>query len=622
MKQNTPFWMTFTAALLLLGGCATTDEKPVLHKPENVAPEVQSADQLFKKERYTEAISACILIARKDPFTPGLSDLQTRIMTKVAELRRKSIENQQAASASAAAADAMRHGILPDTYRLNRHVLGATSPQRTPDNKMQAMLRRPVSVHLDNASLTDIVTQIGASQNINFIADSGIGSGKTVTIHAETTPLVEILEYVGRNMGVNFAVGQSIIWATAGNDQQNTVPMETRVYRLRKGLPGNEVPGGAALGEKAQAGTGEIAIVNAIKRFVAQPKGSDISFDTRAHALLIKNTRENLSAIEDIIAALDVRPQQVLIEARYIDTTANDTRELGIDWLLGAPVNMKSSQNKLTLPNSLNLVGVATNLLSGEHIGFGQLLNGAGLFQYSGVLDNLQMQAIVNAMQNSDQTRTLTVPRVTTVNNRTATIHIGEEFQYYDNISTTQNGQQQYDQNGNLLVVNNNTPVFNGTPKTISLGSKLSVTPSIGADLATINLTLVSDISELQNKSEWETANTPGAQDPNGNPIVQTVGKLPIVKQKKIETEMVVRSGETVVMGGLATPSGGKGSKGLPWLADLPWIGLLFRKDHVNEDPANLLIFVTATIIADTGEELIPLNPPDLPGQPVAAGLR
>jgi type II secretory pathway component GspD/PulD (secretin) len=148
------------------------------------------------------------------------------------------------------------------------------------------------------------------------------------------------------------------------------------------------------------------------------------------------------------------------------------------------------------------------------------------------------------------------------------------------------------------------------------------VTPSIGADLSTINLTLISDITELQNKSEWETANTPGAQDPNGNPIVQTVGKLPIVKQKKIETEMVVRSGETVVMGGLATPSGGKGSKGLPWLADLPWLGLLFRKDHVNEDPANLLIFVTATIIADTGEELIPLNPPDLPGLPVAPGLR
>jgi type II secretory pathway component GspD/PulD (secretin) len=619
--------MPFAAALLLLGGCATTDEDAAKqNETPDIPPAVRTADHLFQQKRFTEAIIACIELSRKDPLTPGLAELQARILTRMEQLRRENILARDTVSRDAMASDARRQGLVPDTYRLNRHVLGATSPQRTPLNKMQEMLRRPVSVHLDKASLADIVTQIGASQNINFIADSGVGADKTVTIHAETTPLVEILEYVGRNMGVNFSVGQSIIWATESKEQQNTVPMETRVYRLRKGLPGNEVPGGAALGEKAQAGKGEIAIVDAIKRFVAQPKGSDLSFDTRAHALLIKNTRENLGATEDIIAALDVRPQQVLIEARFISTTATDTRALGIDWLLaGTAKGAGGSANATTVPANIP-TGIDTPVgpikLSGDNLGIGQLSAGAGSFLYQGVLDDIRLRAVLSAIDKNDQTRTLTAPRITTVNNRTATIHIGEDFQYYDNLTYAPAAQYYNNGYGNSFPTNsnyNNTPSYTGTPKTIKLGYKLAVTPSIGADLATINLALIPDITELVNESSWTSFNDP--MNPAAD-ITKLAGKLPIVKQKKMETEVVVRSGETVVMGGLAQASGGKTRNGIPWLEDIPLLGYLFRTDSMNEGTDNLLIFVTATILSDIGEELIPLNPPDLPGQPVAAGLR
>ena len=157
----------FLALVLLLGGCATSSPAPA--KPV-VAPEVQAAEKLFKENRYAEAIVACIELSRKDPLTPGLADLQARIMTRVAQLRQEAIKEQTAASAEAAASDAARHGILPDTYRLTKHVVGETAPFHTPANKMQEMLRKPVSVHLENVGLTDIVTQIGASQNINIIA--------------------------------------------------------------------------------------------------------------------------------------------------------------------------------------------------------------------------------------------------------------------------------------------------------------------------------------------------------------------------------------------------------------------------------------------------------------------
>jgi len=258
MKHTTTGLLAFAATLLLLGGCATSpDARPASTRQTVATSEVQAADKLFHERRYTEAIVACIEISRKEPLTPGLADLQARIMARLAQLRQEAVKAQTTASDQAAAADATRHGILPDTYRLTRHVVGENSSFRTPANKMQEMLRKPVNVHLENVGLSDIVTQIGSSQNVNIIADGGVGGGKTITIHAENTPLEEILEYVGRNMGVTFSVGQNIIWATPGNDKQGAIPLETRVYRLRKGLPGNEIPGGAALGEKAQAGNGD-----------------------------------------------------------------------------------------------------------------------------------------------------------------------------------------------------------------------------------------------------------------------------------------------------------------------------------------------------------------------------
>jgi type II secretory pathway component GspD/PulD (secretin) len=406
------------------------------------------------------------------------------------------------------------------------------------------------------------------------------------------------------------------------------MPLETRIYRLHIGLPGNEVPGGAALGETAQAGSGEIAIIEAIKKFVPQPTGAEISFDARAHALLVKNMRKYLTETETIINALDVRPLQVLIEARFINTKANDTRALGIDWLLAGPMS-STFENSLVVPGGPEIgsdgktltktISTTPLTLTGSSLGAGMLQDGAGSLLYSGVLDDIRLKAVLQAMESSGQTRTLTVPRITTVNNRTATIHIGEEFQYYDNLTAAPASQNYYNNNysGGVASNYNNTPIFTGTPKTIALGYNLSVTPSVGADLATINLALIPDITELQNKSAWEAANTPG------NATFQTLGMLPIVLQKKIETEMVVRSGETVVMGGLAQASGGKERKGLPWLSRIPLVGLLFRTESTNEGADNLLVFVTATLISDMGENLVPRTPRTIPGTEVApAALR
>ena len=141
-----------------------------------------------------------------------------------------------------------------------------------------------------------------------------------------------------RDSGIAFFIGENIIWATPQDQAKSGIPMETRMYRLRKGIDGTLDAGtSTGAGTSGQAGDTEgdnVPIVQAIQRFVPQPEGADLLFDKKSHALIVKNTVENLARVEDIIETLDVCPPQVLIEARFISTGVTDLRELGIDWVL------------------------------------------------------------------------------------------------------------------------------------------------------------------------------------------------------------------------------------------------------------------------------------------------
>jgi len=586
--------------LLLLAGCATPPPEDAFY----VDPDVERAAGLFEQERYADAIVACTEIHRRDPLTPGLAELQGRIMQRLAELRQRSVDVRQEPSDALALADLDRQGILPDTYRQRRHVVGETQPITSLPTEMQTVLQRPVSIHLENVALTAIVSEIARAENVNIVCDGEL-DGKEITIHVENTPLSEVLEYVGRNLGVTFAVGQNVIWVTPGSATAGSVPLVTRIYRLRKGLSKEEIEGGPE----------SLGIIEAITRFVPEVEGADLLFNVKAHALIVKNTREHMRLIEDIIEVLDVRPPQVLIEARFISTGVTDLRELGVDWVLNSAIGIG---NKAFLVNGSVGQANRTQINPGASLGFTDFPNqNQGLnFVYKGVLTDPAFEAVVHVLEATGKTRTLSVPRVTTVNNREASLRVGEDFRYFEEYETeevrtgtTESGRDTYQ----------SRLVPTGTPTLEELGIELVVTPSVGADLATIALSLKPEISEFVRWEYYATAadGATGTTDNNAatNSALSLI-KLPVFRRSVIETEVQVRSGETVVMGGLVTSTRVKVQEGVPILSKLPFIGQLFRHDTYDDVSQNLLIFVTATLISDEGEELIPLTP----SEPVTAG--
>ena len=650
--KNTSYPTTrfmMASMLAILAGCTSPkapDPEPVPPPPK--APEVTAAEQLFDGGHIQDSIFACIDISKKNPEAVGLKDLQQRITKKLAEERLAEADKRSEPTVALHTADAKNFAVSPDTFHQKKHVVGDQSSLRSAPTAMQKALQSPISVHLVNADINAIIAQIGQSQNINIIADSEI-SPKALTIHAENTPLIEVLEYLGRNLNVTFSVGNNLIWVTPREEATTGVPMETRVYRLRKGMVGSELgktPHGVSLfkgpeergkssdglqsqkDKEGENNAGKVGLLESIERFVPQPEGSDFLFNDKVHALIVKNTRENLDLVENLIEAMDIRPLQILIEARFVTTSISDMRKLGIEWLIdnrGASkydsgsvsdsdpwlrgrsketTESSSSDSSASTTSSTTPIGaVRSDVLMGSFASVTDAGTGGGSLTYQTLLGDTALKAVLNALEKSGESRTIVVPRVTTLNNREARFRVGEDSSYFEEVDTNimTSGGNNDDNSRDNVTYDYNQPTI------VETGYSLIVTPSVGADLSAINLVLRPEISSIKEWKRYQLSSLDNTKN-EGSSSEEPAIEVPILSRQYIETEAVVRSGETVVLGGLADTSKSEDESGTPWLSTLPVIGYLFKTETKTETTKNILIFVTATLISDEGEELIPLN--------------
>ena len=598
MKTSHSHWACLGVACLLaaIAGCKTTnsgiDTEP--RRPEALL----RAEQMFEARRYADALIACVDLQRDDPLMPGLAELQARIMTQMNDERAEVIATRGTDSGDRMILDVNERHVLPDTYGIRRQITGDTNTLSALPSSMQTALMKPVDVHLASVGLEEFILAIGASEDINIIADD-MQSASTLTIHADDVPLGEILDYVARNLGISFYVGNNIIWATPSAEASSPIPFETRIYRLRKGLAMEEIDGGPDT----------ISIIQAIERFVPQPAGADMMFDFKSHVLIVRNTRENLSGTEKIIKSMDITPPQVLIESRFMATRVSDFRELGIEWMLNSPWVVSTKRVDDGNGNSVYATETQVDENGSLKFGFDAETAQQGLnFTYRGVLTDPMFEAVLHALVQNGDARNLSAPKVTTVNNRPARLRIGEDFLYYEEYDLQRNDRVV--SQGNISSTQGrDTLVPVGSPTKEELGYSLEVTPSVGADMSSITLKVFPKIVEFV---DWSDASRAGegigtAEGTNEVITARTI-QLPLFRRSEVETEVIVQSGETVVMGGLVSSTKVNRQEGVPFFSSIPLLGQLFRYDTIDEDRQNLLIFVTATIISEQGESLVPIT--------------
>ncbi|HRZ93484.1 MAG TPA: type II secretion system protein GspD, partial [Candidatus Paceibacterota bacterium] len=437
-----------------------------------------------------------------------------------------------------------------------------------------------------------IIFQIGQAEGINFVADRSLAAfQQKLTVNMQRARLGDFLEYAARNLGIQFQVGDGLIWITDAKDVGKTMEM-TRFYKLREGfvLPAQfgisdttktsvtannvttetEVQKFEHFVRDGAAKTPSIEAV--IRKFF---RGSKFQIDHERNLLVARGTEEQLALLERIIREFDRPVQQVLIEARFITVSESKLLQLGMIW--------ESGRNPLAVGRSpTDFTGLAEGSV------------GLGLEEsWYGILDRETLSATLTALDQGGESETLSAPRVTLINNLPATISDGKIQYYYEEYTVTQT----------ILEQRTSTSLVpKGKPTKLNSGVTLDVVASIGGDGQSVLLALRPRVTQDVNLVTFATITD---KDSSGNVVNTFDIKLPEYREQSLATRVAVRSGQTVVMGGVSQREQLSYIEAVPVLSRIPLIGAAFRRRTEVDQPRYLLVFVTATLLSEKGEFMV-----------------
>jgi type IV pilus assembly protein PilQ len=311
-------------------------------------------------------------------------------------------------------------------------------------------------------------------------------------------------------------------------------------------------------------------------RDLLSPRGK-ISVDDRTNNLIVSDVARSLQLIEDLVRNLDTQTSQVVIEARIVEANSDYARQIGIQW--GGNTFMDTAHGNptgLVFPYNVGLGGGAddgSSPLSGLVPGVRSGTPGgaspnfvvnmpapAGLntgsaigLTMGSVAGAFNLNLRLSAMESTGQVRILSSPRITTMDNIDATIEQGVSIPV--SVVSAMGAQTQF------------------VDAKLHLGVRPHVTNE-GTIMLTVNVT----------KNEPDFVNTGSRGDPT-------------ILKKEAKTTMLVRDGDTAVIGGIYTRNSGLSYNKVPFFADIPVLGWFFRNRKENDNRTEFLVFLTPRIV-------------------------
>ena len=455
-----------------------------------------------------------------------------------------------------------------------------TPPMEKPP--LAERLQHPITVDFHDVSLQSAIDFLAQSADVNIVPGPDVDLKEArVTMRFKDLPMERALKYLLRHEGLGYRLDPEAV-VILGPGDEDRAPLETRLFPLRYGA-GNFASFPTATGltsaKETQLGAASgpvqfTTIKDSLDAIVPQAAGGALLLDPRSNTLIATNTPKNLRLIEQLLAALDQPTQQVLIEARLMEVSVNDISELGIGSTLSGDfaVKKQAAGNGTQAPTALleRSGGLSFQSFSRSAEGLNVLLQG--------ILTRPQYQATLHALKESGKAKTLSVPSVAAANRQNAVIKFADEFIYASRFEPTV-------QFGALGATDATFVLAPQDFVTRDIGILLNVTPDVGSDGKTVTLSLAPEISEA-------VANffTFGGS-----------ASFPKFTTRTVHTEVVVRDGETVMLGGLIKEARVKTVTGVPGLRRIPILGRLTDRHSETVTRSNLLIFVTVHVVPSNG---------------------
>jgi len=451
-----------------------------------------------------------------------------------------------------------------------------------PAEGVMAEVSQPGNVTLvfKDADIRTVLHTLSYKSGVNIVASSDVAG--TVSIRLVDVPWETALEVILKNHGLAAErVGNIIRIITLANVAEEELQNEVFILNYAKAAE----------------------IASAIEATITE-RGR-IKYDERTNTLIVTDIPTNLYKVRTVISRLDKRTPQVMIEARLIETTLSKDENLGIDWTMKVtasgskvPTTMPFTNDFSNMPESIrnrympmSPTELRTNKLEQEYIAgdltstpptlpqlvdleYKKLLDitrfpypDAALFTF-GTLDFRELNAVLEILDSRTDTKVISKPTITTLNNKEASVHLGEEYYLPE---YTMN-----DQTGKWEVTGY---------KTVKTGVTLEVTPHIN-DVGDIVIDLKPKVSSLL-----------GTQDLGGGTL------LPVFSTRNAKAQIMVRNNQTIAMGGLMKETTRKYENKVPILGDIPFLGNLFKKTEEGVTTTDLLIFLTVRILGDDQDD-------------------
>ncbi|MCP4584284.1 MAG: AMIN domain-containing protein [candidate division Zixibacteria bacterium] len=416
------------------------------------------------------------------------------------------------------------------------------SPTRLDQSKKEssgpAWLQTKVNLVMEDGQVSAALNIISREAGFDLVVSDL--DEKAIWVNLRQVPVEEAIQAILKASGNTYFINGRVVVVT-GQSEDKREGMESQVYSLKYA----DAAGFAeAVKEILSPGAG-IKIIEAVS-------GDDGGDEKQPRYLLLTDTAEKHKIIRGLLSDIDVKPRQIAISVKFIETNISGETTLGIDWNKTVEANLTDTDPSSTEGDGATSSGLA---------GYSPWPPKKGSFVW-GTLTISEATAVLNYLDDSGKSRLLSDPSVTTSDGKKATISV-----------TTTIPIQTVNRFSEGAVVQDIV-----TFDYKEVGIVLNVVPKIN-EPGRITLSCQPTVEEI---TGW---------------VGPTNNQQPITTKRSVETEVVVTNGETVVIGGLYKESKIENESKLWLLGDIPILGYLFKTKNTTTNKTDLMIFITPEIV-------------------------
>jgi type IV pilus assembly protein PilQ len=428
----------------------------------------------------------------------------------------------------------------------------APAPEPTQPGTGRKFTGHPVSLDFQGADLRAVLRTFAEISSLNIVIDPSVQGSVDVALH--DVPWDQALDIILRANKLGYNVDGTIVRIAP------LAVLADEEAQRRKLADEQALAGQLQVLTKTLSYAKAEELQSLLTKSALSQRGT-VQVDPRTNTLIITDLPDHLATASSLITTLDKPQPQVEIEARIVQTNKNYARALGVQWGFTGQVSPAlGNTTNLAFPNSGSLTGrtgAAQGPTDGStqqsmvNLGVPAATSAVGL-QLGSVNGAFNLDVALSALEKSGNGRLLSTPRVSTQNNVEAEIMQGVQIP--------------------IQTIANNTVTVSFKDAALTL----RVTPQITSANTVIMKIAVENSSPDFNRS---------------------VANIPPINTQRANTQVLVRDGQTTVIGGIYTSTASLSEDRTPGLSRIPLLGWLFKRETVSDENSELLIFITPRII-------------------------